>query len=84
MMNSFDHMALILSDYNKSTSKFTGIVSENEYNIFLQEMTLYYAAGEDFGKCFCKKFGISDYVLNMMHDTEHAKRWIKTLGYVKT
>ena len=66
-----------------STSKDMKYVTKQEYEDFCKEFIFDELKGEHFGQAFCKRFDITDRVLNILHSRKSAELHIKTLGYIR-
>lgn len=78
-MNAFDHMSISLGI--KNTNKRIHI-NRQDYEIFCKEFIFDKLRGDRFGKAFCKKFEIEDFLLANIKDEEDTKYLIEKLGYI--
>ena len=79
-MNAFTHMASYLSREEK-LARMT--VTPEEYEVFCKEFVFNKLREEKFGSAFCRKFDITDMVLELLRSEQSAKDHIKTMGYIR-
>ena len=77
-MNPFAHLVTVMK--NQNTTKKT--ISSTEYESFRKEYLFEQLKGIAFGKAFCKKFKIDDYILSSLNSTDTAIEWVNDSGYV--
>lgn len=58
-------------------------ITKSEYEVFCKEFIFDALCGETFGQAFCRKFKITDNLLNIVSSNSEAKYIIETLGYIK-
>ena len=80
--NPFGQVAegLVNMSFNK---KQTIKVPYGAFNQFKKEFVFDKLQGKRFGKAFCEKFGIDDYLLSNIKDDVEAESIIQLLGYLK-
>ena len=72
----FDSMVYHLTNNNIDT-----VVSRKEYEIFCKEFIFERLKGVKFGRAFCDRFQISNYLIPHLSD-ESAKDYIESQGFV--
>lgn len=72
-------MVATIGNLNRAISR---TISKEEYETFQKEFIFHQLAGTTFGRAFCEKFKIEDFILRSLKD-ETAKYHIETLGYIK-
>lgn len=77
-MNAFGHIVnqLSMKQWHEVT------VTSPEYEIFCKEYLFDTLKEVTFGKAFCERFGITDYVLDLLQSEKSAMKHIKTVGYI--
>jgi hypothetical protein len=58
-------------------------VSRKQYEKFCREFVFDALRGDTFGKAFCHKFKIMDYILLLSTDMDEAMRYIEKSKYIK-
>ena len=78
--NAFDHMTRQLVT---GAVLPPGKVSRDEYEVFCKEYLFDNLREESFGRAFCKRFDITDYVLDILPSEQSAKLHITSFRYVE-
>ncbi len=71
---TFDHTISMLTQFNKAPEK---KISKIEYELFCKEYLFYQLQDIRFGRAFCEKFDITDYVVRCLVDEDIAKEMIE-------
>lgn len=79
MTNPFTNMVQNLNNLSKKKST----ISHEQYEQFKKEFVFEKLKGKRFGKAFCEKFGLHDYVLSNIISDDEADTIISLLGYIK-
>jgi hypothetical protein len=69
--------------YDSTLNKQKKTIAKSEYEVFCKEFIFDSLSGETFGQSFCRKFKITDNLLNLVSSDSEAKYLIETLGYIK-
>lgn len=80
-MDVFSQMSRVLirnAKPNRNIKK----ISVADYEVFCREFLFNKLKDQPFGVCFCRKFEIDDFVLEILPSEESAKRHINAVGYV--
>ena len=59
-------------------------VTTDEFELFCREYTFDQLREISFGHAFCKKFGIEDFVLDLLETEQSAREHIRRVGYIET
>lgn len=82
-MSAFDHLIRYLSRPSRTDSNQQEVtIAEAEYQIFCKEYLFDNLKEVSFGKAFCKRFDITDYVLDLLPTENSARKHITTVGYI--
>ena len=57
-------------------------ISKEDYEVFCKEFSFEKLKGKSYGEAFCERFGMDDYILKNLSDS-NAKYHIEKLGYIK-
>lgn len=57
-------------------------ISTEDYEVFCKEFLFNKLRDQTFGTSFCRRFEVSDYVLEILPSEESAKRHIRAVGYI--
>ena len=79
MTNPFTSMVEDL----KNLSKKKPTITHEQYEQFKKEFVFEKLKGKRFGKAFCEKFGLHDYVLSNMISDDEVDTIIRLMGYIK-
>jgi len=79
---AFNQAVACLTSYTNYGSNSIKRVSSADYAAFCKENLFDELRGLKFGEAFCKKFEISDFVLNILHSRDSAMKHIQTVGYI--
>lgn len=79
-MNPFTNMTMQLSTAKNDKKNIT----VDQYTLFQKEYLFDNLQGTAYGKAFCKRFDITDIVLNIIQDETFARTHITLSEYVKT
>ena len=79
-MNAFDHLVRQLSAKREKAAS-TNITAA-EYEVFCKEYLFDNLKEVSFGKAFCEKFNITDFVLDLLQSEKSAKKHINIVGYI--
>ena len=79
MTNPFTSMVEDL----KNLSKKKPTITYEQYEQFKKEFVFEKLKGKRFGKAFCEKFSLHDYVLSNMISDDEVDTIIRLMGYIK-
>ena len=78
-----DSVVSALSDWTKERCHTKIAVSKKDYDLFRKEYIFEKLKGVTFGKAFSKRFGIEDYLLDILVDECYAIDHISRMGYIR-
>jgi hypothetical protein len=81
-MTSFEHMVKQLTRVDAGLISVKNI-PRDEYEIFCKEYMFDKLKDVSFGTAFCKRFEVTDFVLDLLQSENSAKKHIEYIGYIK-